>query len=86
MITEKSYLEALKIVANYNLQQKPTLIIRSSLQEGDKLICFAKGGGYGDTFTIQNPLYECGLILQCDKTGSYIPLKEVDLSDYELSI
>ena len=59
-----------------------TTVIRSRLSEGDKLICWAKGAAYGDTFTVQDPMYVEGMILQSDKYGSWTPLKDLDLSEY----
>jgi hypothetical protein len=58
-------------------------VMCSRLSTGDKLICWAKGAAYGDTFTVQDPMYEEGMILQCDKYGSWSPLKDVDLSEFD---
>jgi len=84
MITEKSYLEAKKLIADYESEQlnKP-VIMRSRLSPGDKLICWAKGAAYGDTFTVQDPMYDDGMILQCDKYGSWTSLKDVDLTEFD---
>ena len=60
------------------------VIDKNKLSAGDKLICWEKGGAYGDTFTVQDPLYEEGMILQCDKSGGFAFLKDIDLSNYQL--
>ena len=66
---------------------KPTLnkgvVMRSRLSPGDKLICWAKGAAYGDTFTVQDPMYDDGMILQCDKYGFWTSLKDVDLTEFD---
>ena len=60
--------------------QHETIVMRSRLSPGDKLICCAKGAAYGDTFTV---MYEEGMTLQCDKNGTFYQLKDVDLSEFK---
>jgi hypothetical protein len=77
MNTDKTSLEA---------QNQPSClggVMRSRLSPGDKLICWAKGAAYGDTFTVQDPMYDGGMILQCDKYGSWTSLKDVDLTEFD---
>lgn len=78
MITREEYNKALDIVEAYHKQLFIGAVMRSRLSPGDKLICWAKGAAYGDTFTVQDSMY-----LQCDKMGSCTPLKDVDLSEFD---
>jgi hypothetical protein len=83
MITREKYLEALDIVEAYHKQLNLSIVRRSRLSPGDKLICRAKGAAYGDTFTVQDPMYDDGMILQCDQYGSWTSLKDVDLTEFD---
>jgi hypothetical protein len=60
----------------------PKKLKRKNLKVGDKLVCWAVGAGYGETFTVVEG-YGGQLNLLCDQTDSECPLSGIDLTDYQ---
>jgi hypothetical protein len=54
-----------------------------SLKAGDELVCWIKGAFYGSIFKVQDIQDNRGLVLLCIESGSYVPIKDIDLSEYE---
>jgi hypothetical protein len=74
MNTDKSLLEA---------QNQPSFlgaVMRSRFKKGDIVICWLKGGSYGDKFTVLEDTG--GLTLLCHKSGSLCIVNNRDDYDY----
>ena len=69
MINEpKKLTEAIDIVLSEVKKFRLGAVMRSRFNKGDIVICWLKGGGYGDKFTVLEDTG--GLTLLCHKTGS----------------